>query len=375
MRFALRLVLVACQAAAICLTRELWRGRSVAGDAPNLPIFDAIWIDAAQLNFLWPLLASLAAILVWPRIGVAVHCSVLALAIVLDQMRIQPEFISVAILLIGTLPQKGPLLVARCHLISLWLFAGIHKLLSVEYLYDSGPRMWHNTLGGLSDSQAFMLSLATACAELLLGVFAIVPCTRRAVLPLAALLHGGILASLIMQQWNTAVWPWNVAVIAAAFVLFREWKEPLWAPLSDLSVDGSTSKRGRAWQALAGFVLVYPTLFYVGLADAYVSWCVYASNAPSAEVYLADDVGTPPEPDAFENATGENLQFRHYDALNVPFPPAPRLFLQYFRKTAAPGDCLVIEEPRLLIRKHDGKRRVYVRQADGSVVAVNEEPK
>jgi hypothetical protein len=375
LRTALRLVLVVCQGAAIGLTRELWRGRSAAGEAPNLPIVEAIWIDAAQLDFFWPLLATLAAILIWPRVGVALHCGLLTLAIAWDQMRIQPEFLSVAILLLGTLPQKGPLLVARCHLISLWLFAGIHKLLSLEYLYDSGPRMWHNTVGGLSDRQAFVLSLSTALAELLLGILAIIPRTRRAVLPLAALLHGGILASLILQKWNTAVWPWNVAVIAAAFVLFRNWKEPLWAWPAELNADGSMDKRSRAWQALAGFVLVYPALFYVGIADAYASWCVYASNAPSAEVYLAADVGMSPDADAFEHAAGENLQFRHYDALNVPFPPAERLFLQYFRKTAEPGDCLVIEEPRLLGRKHIGKHRGYVLRLDGSVAAIQVEPK
>src|SRR5262245_496372 len=56
---ALRVILVLSQAMAIGLTWQLWQVRTGSGDAPNLPIVDANWMDAIQFNFGWLLLASL----------------------------------------------------------------------------------------------------------------------------------------------------------------------------------------------------------------------------------------------------------------------------------------------------------------------------
>src|SRR5262245_23276833 len=126
-RWILRVWLAGCQAIAIWLTWHLWQARG-PGLAPNLPLVEAGWIDACQMNLAWPLLLSLVLAVVWSKVGVVAHCALLVLAIALDQMRIQPEFVSVAILLAGTLARRGPLLLARCHLVSLWSFAGLHKL-------------------------------------------------------------------------------------------------------------------------------------------------------------------------------------------------------------------------------------------------------
>jgi hypothetical protein len=362
---SLRVLLAICQLAAICLTRDLWRGRSGTGEAPNLPLFEGLEFAASRIDFFWPLLVSLGLVLAWPRVGVALHLGVLALAIACDQMRIQPEFLSVALLMLGTLTQHGPQLIARCHLISLWTFAGLHKLLSPEYLLDSGPRMWHNTVAGLSDRQAFLFSLLTALLELTLGALAVVPRTRRAVFPLAAALHGGILLSLVAQQWNTAVWPWNIAVIAAAFVLFRHWNEPLWQRGLATPAESTLPRTKFRWQIAAAVVLVYPALFYVGLADAYLAWCVYSSNGPAATLYRADDLADAGDLADLDPAAGEELQFAHYDELNVPFPPARRLFVQYFRRVGQPGDVLALDEPRLVVRWMHGRRKIFTREPDG----------
>jgi hypothetical protein len=377
----LRLVIAGCQAAAIGLTWNLWQAR--AAGPPNLPIIDAAWIDGRQEGFGWLLLASLALAILWPRGGVICHVIALVLAIAFDQMRIQPEFISVAILLVGTLGRGGPLLVARCHLISLWGFAGLHKLLCPDYWTDTGPYLAHLLLPQLSERLAIAAGLAIACCELLTGLFAIFPRTRPIVPWLAAALHGGIVLSLAVNQWNSAVWPWNIALAAAAFGLFFGWKgqlfergdslppQPVPSGERALPLTQANPLLRWGWQAAAVIALLHPALYYVNCSDAYVSWCVYSNNTPEATYHQAanfgDDGRVPPDWQVLAGG-GEELLFREYDQVNVPFPPAPRLYRQYLRRTGQPGDSIAINDPRLLSRWLGRKQVVLILQPDGTIL-------
>jgi len=375
----LRVLLALMQALAIGLTWHLWQVRTAAGDAPNLPIIESAWIRHIQIGFGWPLMLSLVLAVAWPIVGIPAHAGLLVLAIWLDQMRIQPEFVSVAILLVGTLPGEGPRRLARCHLISLWLWAGVHKLLSAAYFEDSGPRMWTDTIAGLPLDAAVALAWATALFELGLGITALVARMRRLVPWLAALLHLGILLSLLVQRWNPAVWPWNLAVIAAAIGLFG--REPEAATRAQ-EIRDTKPWLARSWNVAAVVALLHPGLYYFGLADGYVSWCVYSSNTPSAAHYAAgfepriDEAilggeSLPPAEldDALAHASGVDLQFKHYAALNVPFSPAPRLFRQYFRHVGQPGELLVIEDPRPMAAWSQRERLVLVMTPERKVIA------
>jgi hypothetical protein len=372
----LRVFLALMQALAIGMTWHLWQVRTAEGDAPNLPLVDAAWIDRLQFGLGWPLLISLMVAIARPRVGIALHGGLLALAFALDQLRIQPEFISVAILLVGTLPGNGPKLFARSHLIALWSWAGLHKLLSAGYLFDSGPRMWTSTIGELPRELAIGLAITAAVFELALGILAIFPRTRRPVPWMAALLHLGILLSLVVQRWNPAVWPWNVAVIAAAVGLFAK------------EQTGNTGQKTEdqrriawTWSAASAIVLLQPGLYYVGLSDAYLSWCVYSSNTPAATLYAAgvssriDEAiqeGNRLSPaelaGVLEQAEGEDLAFKHYASINAPFAPAQRLYAQYLRRVGQPGEMLVIDDPRLIASWQGRRRVVLIMSADRKLV-------
>ena len=331
-RWPLRLVFAGCQGAAIWLTWNLWQVRPHS--PPNLPLIDAAWVDGMQINFGWPLLASLVLAGIWPKVGVIAHVALLALAIGLDQMRIQPEFVSVAILLVGTLPRRGPILVTRCHMVSLWCFGGIHKLLSPEYWTETGPYLARMLLPWLGDDQAVVVGIVIACMELATGVLAVLPITRRAVPWLATGLHLGILLSLVVEQWNSAVWPWNIALAAAGWGFFAGWQGQLlaWddgpqtsvpAAANDSVVSRTALWQRRLWQAAGALALVHPALYYVDGGDAYFSWCVYSSNTPEGIYYDALDYDAmqddPTGRLAFSG--GEKLLFREYERLNIPFPP------------------------------------------------------
>jgi hypothetical protein len=343
-RYLLRWFFVLCQAASIALTWPLWQVRSGASSPSNLPIANVL--DHVQFSMGELLLLSLAVALFRPRIGAIVHGGLLAAAMALDQLRIQPEFVSLAILIAGTIPRPGPLFLARSHLIALWLFAGLHKLLSSGYVWEAGPDLARGLFANLSDRQAFLVSIAMALAELTLGVIAIYPLSRRSVPVMAAVLHGGILLSLVVQGWNTAVWPWNLALAAAGYGFFAGWDGPLWPRAN------STATASIGWKIAAAAMLSYPLLFYVNLCDGYLAWCVYSANVPDAVIY--DD----------QSPDGERLFDRAYEPLNAPFSPSVRLFEQYFRRTAQPGDRLEIDDPRPLSRWLGRQQREIVMPAE-----------
>src|SRR5688572_17005835 len=102
----MRWLIVACQAASVLLTWPLWQVRRNDALPPNLPALDLALLDSLQMPCGELLLATLVIALIWPRMGAYCHAAVLAASILLDQMRIQPEFISLAILLLGTLASR-----------------------------------------------------------------------------------------------------------------------------------------------------------------------------------------------------------------------------------------------------------------------------
>jgi hypothetical protein len=362
-----RLLVTACQATGLLLTWPLWQVRSGATTPPNLPLFDAALLDRLQVPFGESLLLTLVVALIWPRIGSVAHVALLVAALGFDQLRIQPEFVSLAILLLGTLPRRGPLLLARGHLIALWFWAGLHKLLSPEYLQTTGPDLVHGLLSGATDRQAMILGIGTALVELSLGLAAVFPATRRGVPLLAAHLHGIVLLTLVARGWNTAVWPWNLALVVAGYGFFHGWTGPLWTwesaagpPIESASarsaaIPSSSPIFRWLWQSAAVAVVAYPALFYLNLCDGYLAWCVYSSNVPDAVIYDSDS----PE--------GERLFDRAYEPLNVPFSPATRLFEQYLRRVGRMGDRLEIDDPRPLSRWGGfGQRRLRF-TSDGPV--------
>jgi hypothetical protein len=316
-----RCILVGCQAATILITWRLWQTRA---SPPLLPALELLQLDLGPV-----LLASLGLVLVRPGLGVATHAVALGLAMALDQSRIQPEFVSLALLMIGTLDSPACVLIARAHLVALWFFAGFHKLVSAGYYVGAVPRLFSG-LVGLDPPWPLIFDLVRAglaLSEMGLGVMAAVPRTRRIAAFGAAALHLGILALFVLRvRSNAAVWPWNVALAASGFYFLWNWRASV---TEDLRV---ASRWVRV--AVAG-LLLSPVGFYAGYVDAYLAHCLYCRSAPRAWIVSADGV-----------SRGIDTSV----ALGVPFPLTPRLFLAYFARAGRPGDRLIVDDPRWWLR-------------------------
>jgi hypothetical protein len=294
------------------LTWNLWSHRS---EPPNLPLVNGL------SSFSWgPLLLFLCiATAVRPRWGGPAFGVALALAFLGDQMRLQPEVISLAVLMIAPAFGESGRSIARWHLCSLWLWSGAHKLLSTGW--DEGGATFIATSLGRPELRDFVAVVLPLC-ELGLGLTALWPRLWKMTALGAVLVHGGILVTLspLFGDWNSAVWPWNAAVAVVAPMLF-------------LSQPKDAAFPSPAIVAVAAVLLAFPALFYVGLVDAYVSHNLYSSNTASG-IVCRQRAGEP--------RTCTDAPFDTWGALNVPFPPEPRLFRQAFHIVCEPGDVLGI---------------------------------
>jgi hypothetical protein len=325
----LRASAVAAQAVTIVITWPLWLARSydpalAAQQQPMLPALPLPQFDVG----LW-LLASLVVVLLAPRWGVLLHGLLLVWAILLDQMRMQPECISLLVLMAGTLSSPSLKLLARSHLIALWFFAGFHKLVSPGYYESVIPFLTGNTVGTVPLGDQ-IVGVAAAVLEIVLAVFAIVPRTRRLCAVVGVPFHLAIVWRLAVQMhWNESVCPWNAALAVASVTLFWPWRTTLreeWRAASKLV------------RTAVAVVLVSPLLFYVGLLDPFLAYCVYTQNTPDAWIYVP-------------NGSLRCITSIISDSdLNVPIPPEHRLLEAYFEQVGQPGAVLIIDDPRWCAR-------------------------
>ena len=207
-------------------------------------------------------------------------------------------------------------------------------------------RLWQRLLPDAGPSTAFWLSLVLAGLEMLLGVLALLPRTRRLAAIVALPLHAGIIGMLLYYlDWNWAVWPWNVALAGAGFGLLWSWREGV---LTDLAAVRWSAK------IAACILVVSPLGYYLGIVDAYLK--------PTA-IYIRR---------TFPRATwngGEIVASTMYRGpkddpnqlyVGVPIPPTHRTFEAFFHALAKPGDKLEIHDLALALKEFGYADRVIV---------------
>jgi hypothetical protein len=319
----LRVVVVACQALTIALTWPLWQARAGPPLPPLLPLLRFV----PQVGCGVALLVTLALVLWRPRAGVAVHFALLAIAIAMDETRMQPQVISLALLMVATLPGRGVRFIGLAHLVALWLWSGLHKFMSPEYLAHGGVLVTQK-FAGCPERLAHALVLVVAALEVALGVWACCARTRPLARIVGAAMHLAVLAWLspLALDWNPSVWPWNVALAFAAWIL-------LGGDLPTFSEQWRAAPR--CARALVLAELIAPAGYQVGLFPAPLAHALYCMSTPHA-TWLHEGGGV--------------SHLRDLPELNVFLPGTYHALIASFRAQAKAGDRLVIVEQRPLMR-------------------------
>jgi len=328
-RFSLLFFGVVCQALTVWITLPLWGDRV---SPANLPTF-----SVPPFDFAGPVFGSLVLILMMPRAGLTLHWVLLIAAGIMDQYRLQPQFYAIAVLMSACVWPSWHN-VARWFLVSTWLWAGLHKLVSADWYAHAS--YWLLNRAGVDDANNYHVAFAiiVALSELGLGILACIK-PRWATIGCVPM-HLGIMLMLspIGLDWNVSVQPWN-----ATMALIGGWV--MWTTAD--AWPKTTFQRG------VGIVwLVLPIGFFVGWVDHGFSGVLYSDSLPRGIITTVDG----------------SQRVRGWGDLHVPFPNERRTLRIYFEQSAKPGDFLHISDPRYLLDD-----LYFVLDTDGVAKAISAE--
>ncbi len=319
--------------------------------APLMPL-----VDLPQIPFGWLMVGSLLLVLVRPRWGVPIHTAVLLVSFIFDQYRTQPQFMAIAALMWGCANLRAMGVVRWIH-VSLWLWAGLHKFLSPDWM---GPGSWSllNNIDFYPDQLYYAFAIFVAANEMLLGLLAIFKPRWAAYFCVA--LHIGICIFLSpwVRDWNESVIPWNLCTAAVGCWILRH-SRPGWPA-------------NRALQFAAAALLIYPAGFYASWIDHYFSHVLYSDNHAIAMITQRESRDPSNDPPASEQLVplpawiDRGSQISGYGDLRVPFPNERRLHLIYFEKVGKPGEKMHIHDPRPW-----GGDEYFLKQSDGRLLQID----
>jgi hypothetical protein len=166
---------------------------------------------------------------------------------------------------------------------------------------------------------------------------------RKAAVIGALLMHTFILLCVgpLGLDYNSVVWPWNIAMVAFAFILF--WRPPDDpSPLAVLR-PGRSFSLGSAFRAVVLVLFAFmPLLNFFGLWDSYLSSSLYSYNTKEGYILV-------PKGSGWEQISLVNVSL---EEMNVPPYPAERVIRNVFAKRwCEEGDS---SEPLLYLSDRPG---------------------
>ena len=177
-----------------------------------------------------------------------------------------------------------------------------------------------------------MGAVAVPVVEASIGIGLLFPRTRKWAAAAAIGMHCFILLSIgpLGRNYNSVVWPWNIAMMAFGVILFLSPAAKLIGPREILW------PKTKVWFPKLALVIVgfVPALSLVNLWDSYLSFALYSGFVNDARIEMSNAFADRlPKPVLYHvfltNKPGTTKMFLHewaMDELNVPVNPEPRVY-------------------------------------------------
>ena len=313
----------------LLITYPLWLSRRLyplVPIVPNWPVVVAPW----DLIIFLALIGCLSATAVVPRPRKFLAATIILLVILglADQTRWQPwvfqytaMLITLALLGYNKQNYKKQQALNACRFIvaSIYIFSGLQKL-NISFIKDVLPYF-----AGIN-SVPLLVGLAVAGTELFIGLGLITKRFRHPAIILAVLMPTAILYRLVLiEPYNVAVWPWNVAMMSFALILFWNTYNK---PRAIISPHKST------WKVIILIMFgLLPIGSWFGVWDMYLSGALYSGNKVKAEILIDGPLQEilPIDYSPYTQPTGLNtyvlpISSWSYQELQVPTYPEERVF-------------------------------------------------
>ncbi len=289
------------------------------------------------------------------RLAGALVVATLALAVPLvlqDQGRLQPWFYQYSFMLaavgfskLGRFSTESALNTCRLIVAFIYLWSGLQKA-HVNFADNVYPWLIEPLASHLPSGAVAALghgAYAVPIMETAIGLGLLIRPLQKPAVVGAILMHCFILFTLGPwgHDWNSVVWPWNLAMVAFVLILF--WRAPDNPSfLVMLKPEGST---------LRTIVLVLfafmPALNFFGLWDSYLSASLYSGSTEEGYVYAAD------------GSQRIRITDKAMDETNAPAYPEERVYKKVFadlwceKTSSRPEPTLVVYgRPEILSGQH-----------------------
>jgi uncharacterized membrane protein YphA (DoxX/SURF4 family) len=289
----IKLVLALGMIAGILLSYKLWLTERFF---PHTPIFSFIPQPPFPADMI--MLALAIALLLFiafapaPRRMIIAFCILFSVILILDQNRWQPwvfQYFCMMIMLLFVSWKRDDH-IRHSHVVNafrliiagIYLYSGLQKL-NPKFFSDTYPWLLEPLT---REPGPFLLSLAYAfpAIEIFMGIGLLFRRTRRIALVFAVIMHVLILLDMspLGHNYNIVIWPWNIAMICFAIVLFRRDAPPLKAYRKSL--------RHRPVVVMFLLFWIAPALSFFNVWDSYLSASLYSGNTSNGVVWFTDDV-------------------------------------------------------------------------------------
>jgi hypothetical protein len=298
-----------------------------------------------------------------------------------DQSRWQPWFFQYLFMLAafalcpwppgrsGAAEPQAILNTGRFILAATYIWSGLQKC-NWNFVHEIYPWLLEPFLSEPAREAVMPGALVAPVLETAIGVGLLLPATRRVSLVLVLGMHAALLVCLgpLGHGWNNVVWPWNVAMMAAACVLF--WRTP------DVSCRAIVRPGASVYRWVVVVLFgVMPVFSFVSLWDSYLSASLYSGNLIDAELLISETVHAR-SPDLVQRCCNRQDDGRYkvdvltwsMEELNVPPYQEPRIF-----RTIARRFCALAEQPTDVVlvirgRPHMVTGARQATQEDGSTL-------
>jgi hypothetical protein len=285
--------LIAALIMGLLLSTKLWVSTR---EYPLVPLSDLVPILPYPLDYLlFGLLGGLLIGILISRgrlagIFVVAFLALTVLLVLQDQNRLQPWFYQYFFMLaavgfsnLGWLSTENAMNTCRLIIAFTYIWSGLQKA-HVSFAENVYPWLTAPLASHLPPRAASALEYGAygpPVMEAAIGIGLLVSPLRKPAVVVAILMHTFILFTIGPwgHDWNSVVWPWNVAMVAFALILF--WRAPdNPSILAVLKPEGSTLRV----VVLVLFAFM-PVLNFFGLWDSYLSASLYSGSTEQGYVY------------------------------------------------------------------------------------------
>lgn len=334
--FWTRIVIASSFFLALVLSRHVW---ITTRHFPLIPVFSGLPQIPYPFDYLCLAALAISLILIAsssvPKVYLLIFLFLMIVLALLDQLRWQPWAYQYSLMLAvlavfywrgaRASDQDATLNICRLIIASIYFYSGLQKL-NPTFAAHVFPHLLGDR-GTAATAIIRVLAIFPPLLEASIGLGLLTKRFRNLAVIVAIVMHIFILTKYgpFGYNYNSVVWPWNLAMIAFDVTLF--WKADF------LFADVLWRNPLALQKVILLLVLIMPSFSFFGWWDSYPSWSLYSGNVDGANIFCSDAVAKQ-LPDYFQkyithtSSNNNRLSMRDWTMgeLNVPGYPESRVY-------------------------------------------------